>query len=314
MFNAEEFIELFEKNVKRYHLIGTLEKGVIAGLDLEGRLYAVLNGRVLNRVNTNAICGITDRKAYLNPGGDGLWPAPEGTIFGYEYSTGAWRVPPGLTGARFVVASSSENSAVIEAEVDLINASGTGISTIFRRSVSINPEAAGLDMTVVEAIEYIGAETLTREKCMLVPWTLCQFDAQENCKVVFPGVADGGVWDLYDPSNEQRSFDGGMWSTRTDCSMRYQIAMDANTPWIEFRNPAAGLTVRRSALMPSSDRQFIDIVDAPPTAEPSDKGVRYSVYSDTNGFMEIEAAGAMPETITPGTVLDVSVRTVYSLD
>ncbi|MHC4871795.1 MAG: hypothetical protein ACYTFY_08110, partial [Planctomycetota bacterium] len=110
----------------------------IAGLDLEGRLYAILNGEVINRVNEEAILGITTRKEYINPGGDGLWPAPEGTVFGYEYPSGNWRVPPGLTGAKYIVLDKGENKALIEAEVDLINDEGRGIPTIFRRDVSIN--------------------------------------------------------------------------------------------------------------------------------------------------------------------------------
>ena len=99
--NGTELSALFEKGGKRCHVIGSVENGVIAGLDLEGRLFTVMHGTVMNKVNPAAILGITSRSAYLNPGGDGLWPAPEGTRFGYEYPTGAWRVPPGLSGAKF---------------------------------------------------------------------------------------------------------------------------------------------------------------------------------------------------------------------
>ena len=53
----------------------------------------------MNRVNPDAIAGLSTREAYLNPGGDGLWPAPEGTCFGYQYATGDWRVSPGLSSA-----------------------------------------------------------------------------------------------------------------------------------------------------------------------------------------------------------------------
>jgi tRNA G18 (ribose-2'-O)-methylase SpoU len=41
----------------------------------------------------------------------------------------------------------------------------------------------------------------------------------------------------------------------------------------------------------------------------SGKGVRYSVYCDTDKFMEIEAAGGCPKTITQGTVLSLEVLT-----
>ena len=107
----QELLERFERGTKRAHVIGGEKAGVVAGLDLEGRLYAVLNGEVLNRVNPQALAGISSQQAYLNPGGDGLWPAPEGTCMGYLYATGGWRVPPGLSGARYRLTQSAANSA-----------------------------------------------------------------------------------------------------------------------------------------------------------------------------------------------------------
>ena len=125
---GNELIALFEKGQKRYHLIGSIDNGVVVGLDLEGRLFTIINSEVVSRVNPEAFLGITDRKGYLNPGGDGLWPAPEGTCLGYEYAAGDWRVPPGLTAAKYKVIEADENHVLIEAEVDLINASGLGVA------------------------------------------------------------------------------------------------------------------------------------------------------------------------------------------
>ena len=71
--------------------------------------------------------------------------------------------------------------------------------------------------------------------------------------------------------------------------------------------------VRRTAKALPDDQNYIDIIDAPPEKQPSDKGVRYSVYSDTDGFMEIEAAGGCPEIITPGFVMNVEVTTKFKL-
>jgi len=60
---GNELLELFEKGAKRCRVIGSADNGVIAGLDLEGRLFTVMNGKVMNRVNPAAILGITDRTA-----------------------------------------------------------------------------------------------------------------------------------------------------------------------------------------------------------------------------------------------------------
>ncbi|MDD5729438.1 MAG: hypothetical protein PHV59_12835 [Victivallales bacterium] len=308
---GNELIALFQKGAKRCQLIGTPENGIIAGLDLEGRLYAVLAGEVVNRVNPDAVLGVTDRTEYLNPGGDGLWPAPEGTCFGYEYASGKWRVPPGLTGARFKVIETSANRAVIEAEVDLINASGRGIPTIFRRDITVFPENHGLTVKVIEAIEYIGTETLAQSECLLAPWTLCQFDCGPGCEVFFPEVEVAQVWDLYDSSASHRFLADGFRHTKTDSTLRYQIALGNEIPWIELILPDKKMRVKRSALPLPDGQSYIDIVDAPPDRQPSAKGVRYSVYSDTGGFMEIEAAGGCPQTIEPGTAMSVAVTTEY---
>ena len=93
---ATRILKAFATAGKQVQLVGDLDAGVIVALDLEGRLFTVLDGEVLNRVNLDAIAGESTQKLYLNPGGDGLWPAPEGTSLGYQYSTGAWRVTPGL--------------------------------------------------------------------------------------------------------------------------------------------------------------------------------------------------------------------------
>lgn len=41
-------------------------------------------------------------------------------------------------------------------------------------------------------------------------------------------------------------------------------------------------------------------------------GARYSVYNDTNGFMEIEAAGGCPRRLEPGVTLTLTVHTRFS--
>ncbi len=309
--NGNELIELFKQGGKRCHLVGTAENGVIAGLDLEGRLFTVMNGTVMNRVNPAAVLGITTRAGYLNPGGDGLWPAPEGTCLGYQYGTGNWRVPPGLTGARFLVTEHTANRARIEAEIDLINASGSGVPAIFSRDVSVVSLDNCLTVKVIESIQYIGAKTLNREECILAPWTLCQFDCGPGCEVVFPATGKADVWDLYDPSDECRYVKDGLVHTRTDASQRYQIGIGEAVPWIELRLPHKKLEIKRTAFSLPETLDYIDIADTSPSTRPSDKGTRYSVYSDMNGFMEIEAAGGCPPVIEPGMVLSVEVITEY---
>lgn len=306
-----EFLVLLDKGKRRWRLVGTDRAGVVAGLDLEGRLFAVANGDVLNRVNPAACLGTCTREEYLNPGGDGLWPAPEGTCLGYEYATGNWRVPPGLSGARYWVVEEGKNTATIRAEIDLINARGLGVPTVFERRIAVSADGRSVTTTVTESIQYIGPSSLSASDCLLAPWTLAQFDCGDGCEVIFPEVPANTIRDLYTPSDCHRQLKDGIWHTRTDCSARYQIGLPASVPWIEFHAPERGLRVRRLAEPLPTGQNHIDIADRDPSEKPDGPPVHLSVYSDTAGFMEIEAAGGCPATITPGTQMAVTVVTTY---
>ncbi|MEI6050328.1 MAG: hypothetical protein WCS03_15605 [Bacteroidota bacterium] len=311
---ALQLLKAFKNSGKRVHMVGDTEAGVIIALDMEGRLFVVLEGNVLNRTNLDAIKGENTRDQYLNPGGDGLWPAPEGTSMGYQYSTGTWRVPPGLRSARYIVSEVMNDGVSILAEVDLVNNQGLGVPTIFRRQVQIETGQKEIIMKVHESITYIGCIPLPRKECLLAPWSLCQFDSGEGCDVVFPCTDKASVWDLYnEESDSVREWSEHHCRTLTDGTKRYQIAIGEKVPWIEFHNPKNGLKVRRTAGPLPQWQSYIDIRDVTPNVEPSKNGVRYSVYSDTSNFMEIEAVGGCPVTIMPNEEIKVQVATRYSV-
>ncbi|NLF09241.1 MAG: hypothetical protein GX594_14880 [Pirellulaceae bacterium] len=310
---ANDLLRAFTRAGKRAHLVGGLDAGAIVGLDLEGRWFAVHNGEVLNRVNLEAIDGRSTRERYLNPGGDGLWPAPEGTALGYQYSTGAWRVPPGLCAARFRALQTARRSVLISAEVDLVNNRGLGIPAVFSRRIAVSAARNAVAVRVVDAIRYVGRKPLRRSECLLAPWSLCQFDCGPGCEAAFPCRRKSSIWDLYDdPSDAKRTWRDGMCRTRTDGIQRYQIALGAETPWIEFRDPTRRLTVRRKADPLPAGRAYIDISDSGPDVLPKKKGVRYSIYSDANKFMEIEAVGGSAAVLRPGDETRVTVSTRFT--
>ncbi len=309
---ASELLKLFKKAGKRAHLVGDLDAGAIVALDVEGRWFATLDGEILNRVNPEAIEGQSTREEYLNPGGDGLWPAPEGTTLGYQYSTGKWRVPPGLTSARYLVTQATSGSATVCAEVDLINSQGLGIPLLFQRQLIVDSEKGSVLVRAKESLTYLGRKLLRRNDCLLAPWTLCQFDSGPECEVVFPCEKETSVWDLYEPSDTQRKWKDRFCHTRTDGAQGYQIAIDEKTPWIEFRDPRRGLTVRREAEPVPSEQPLIDIRDADPDVLPDSRGVRYSIYSDASDFMEIEAAGGCPDVLRPNAEMSLIVSTRFA--
>jgi hypothetical protein len=308
---AGEFIGRLEAAHRRFHVVGNADWGVVVALDLEGRCFAALDGEVANRINVAAVEKASLDGAYACPGGDGLWPAPEGSTRGYQYATGAWRVPPSIVNARHEVCQQGGDWAVVRAEADLVNAAGLGVPVLLERRISAVRTGRRLSVRVLESVEYRGWRVLTSGQCRLAPWTLCQFDCGEGAEAVFPDAGPGCVWDLYGPSDGERRRESGLLRVRTDNGKRFQLGLCAEVPWIEFRDPRRGLRVRRTAEPLARGLGYIDIADRPPTDPPDPRGVRYSVYSDASGFMEIEAAGGMPPVLERGRRLELAVCTEY---
>ena len=308
-----ELLDLFHRAKRRAHLIGTVENGIIVGLDLEGRIFTVFENQILNRVVPFAILNRSNKNEFLNPGGDALWPAPEGTRFGYEYNAGSWRVPPAITGAVWDVISFDINSAIIRAEVDLINNCQIGIPCEFERHIRFNRDGNLFIQNVTETIRYIGEKTLNNNEFRLAPWSLCQFDVVQGSEVVIPLLAENDIWDMYESSLSQRVKlkDRIIVDVKTD--FRFQLALSKNVPWVEYVH-GNFFTVKRSIESLPAGQKFIDIADLPPNKLPSNKGVKLSAYCDPSGFMETEACGGCTDTLVKGTELSVNVITEYQIN
>lgn len=311
--NGTDLIDLLNKAHRRSHITGTSENGIIAALDLEGRLFTVINGIVINRVVPFAIKNRSNRKGYLNPGGDALWPAPEGTCFGYEYATDSWRVPPAITGAVWEVISYSSDSSVIRAEIDLVNNQQIGIPCEFERQIKIESRDNMLIQNVTEVIRYIGKKTVARNEFLLAPWSLCQFDSGENCKVIMEEPDPDDIWDIYSSSLSKRGMLQGWYIIDTNTDFRFQLGLGKNVKWIEFLRKNDFRVKRYAGQMPPG-QDHIDISDSPPDMIPSEKGVNLSVYCDPSGFMEVEACGGCPLQLDPGTEISVNIITEYHVN
>jgi hypothetical protein len=310
---GKNLIDLICQSHRRAHVIGTPKNGIIIALDLEGRLFAVVNDMILNRVVPSAIVNRSNRNAYLNPGGDALWAAPEGSCFGYEYVTGKWRVPPAITGAVWEVTEQSENMTVIKAEIDLINNRQLGIPCEFERHIEIEQSGNSLIKVVTELIRYIGEKTLDKGEFRLAPWSLCQFDTGQGCKAIMPPISAGDISDMYDSSLSQRGMSDDKYIVDTKTDFRFQLCLGENVPWIEYISGNDFSVKRYTGTLPPG-QSYIDISDVPPEQFPSDNGVKLSIYCDPSGFMEIEACGGCPDTLVPGTELSVKIITEYKLN
>lgn len=309
---GEELICLLNQAYCRSHIIGTKESGIIVACDLEGRFFTVVNNQVVSKVNSSAILKRSNRTAFQNPGGDVLWPAPEGTCFGYEYSTGNWRVPSSITGATWEIASQSENKCVIRAEVDLINNIQVGLPCEFERHIQIEKEEKKIIQKVKEVIRYIGKRRLNRTEFSLAPWSLCQLDSTKAGKIVMPAPADKeDIWDIYANSEKQRNVEGELYVIKTETSERFQLGLSENISWIEYISED-NYSVKRYARPLLNGQNHIDISDVSPDISPSDRKTSLSIYCDPSGFVEIEACGGCTDTLVNGTELVVDVITEFN--
>lgn len=309
-----DMLSAFDKAGRSAHLIGDYKAGALVALDMEGRIFTIWNGEVINRVNPDAIFFHSDQNTYHNPGGDVLWPAPEGTLMGYQYPSGKWRVAPGIRFARYKMKQSEEGRAVIEAEIDLVNNSGIGLPTLFTRDIHVTEVDDIVKVNVRESITYIGKKILSSSQARIAPWTLCQFDTDYGNKVIFPFQSEDCIWDLYDDTIvPQCILHGDTIEIPADGKKRFQVGLSPSVPWIAFHDIQQGLIVKRTAQKIDPAQSYIDIRDADPSCQPATRGVRFSIYNDSTGFMEIEAVGGCPDIITPGATLSVEVETSYRL-
>jgi len=311
MMTFPELTSLLDSAHRRWQLVGTPKRGIVIALDVEGRLFTIQDNLVLSRVNPEAIRGISTASQYLNPGGDGLWPAPEGSRCGFEYSTGTWRVPPSITSARWLPCDEAKpDHAKFCAEIDLINASSLGLPCRFSRDISVSGDAQDMTVTTTESIQYLGRLTLSRPDTLLVPWSLCQFDCDQDCFLTIPNCCPEQLRDLYAPSTAKQSWSDNGCELALATTERLQIALTPEVMGLVFHNHRTGLSVQRTALLAENGVE-IDIADTPPDTAPIGPPIRFSAYSDPSGFMEIEAAGAMPDKVEPGQSLSLTVITRY---
>lgn len=310
--NIEELFAICQQNGRRPLMISCGNSAAVAVMGMEGRIYYAHDGQLVSLFRRAAAENISNKcNGYFNPGGDGLWPAPEGTTLGYQYTTGDWRVSTALTSAQYETVSQTSDSFEIAAEIDLINDQQLGIPCIFRRRSQIALEPDGT--TTVEqfdSIEYIGTRELKRGEFLLAPWSLAQFAVDDSAVARF-GSVPMPIRDLYQPSSHLLTGQGDTIEMRHDTVDRIQLALPEAAGFVELVLPRSALKITRTSAPLPDGHSPADIADAPGNVPPG-AGVRYSIYNDPSGFMELEAAGGCPDKLTPGTVLELRITNKFT--
>ena len=303
--NIEQLVEICSRNGRRPQVISCGDAAVVATPGLEGRLFYAYKGEVVSLFRPESAEKIsTSKTGYLNPGGDGFWPAPEGTKFGYEYSSGSWKVPAAIVSAQYELVELKSDSLTIAAEIDLINNQQLGIPCRFIRKVSVDEVDGQTVIRQCDAIEYTGICELARGTFSIAPWSLSQFTVDDRTIARFgdPGTP---IRDLYMPSGDLLASDGETVTMKHDPVNRIQLALPENSRFVELILPQRNLQITRTVSPLAPPLLPVDIADYPPDADPGEP-VRLSIYNDPSGFMELETVGGCPADLTPGAVLEMN--------
>ncbi len=226
--------------------------------DMGGRAFAEVAGIVPHRIDLQAAARPGDD--FNNYGGNNLWPAPEGGVYGFNYKGNGWYVQPAVNTQPFEVAASKENN-ILESmpgrpEIDgrqpatddsvrrvrlqkrstLVNRAGTTMETLISREVSLSDCPAMLKSYEIEGcLSYttIDSFEITNEvrtyAGLLAAWTLEQFDATGD--TISFCIADNPYqainFDYYEHPEERIIYYEKGFTYRTDGRSRGQIGIKA---------------------------------------------------------------------------------------
>jgi len=289
-------------------VLGEEDCGVVVLTSGEGRIFTVLEGKVVSRVVEGALHAPSPGKD-ISAGGDVLWIGPEGTRHGYFYSGGDWRIPAGLCGTRYRVEGVSRDMLRMKtAELDFKNCQGRRVELTLAREIRMVPGEEGVGYETTEIVELRGQDVFARDPVRLAPWTLSQYDATDASVVTYRVPPDDRWCDVYNPVADALTVDSGRATLKVNGRRRFQVILAP--PADEIALLREGLVVTRTFL-DASDGDAIDIRDLDPGgAQDNPFPARMSVFNSDEGFLELEAAGTCPETLAPGTTLTMRIRTV----
>jgi len=151
---------------------------IILADQLQGRIFAVMDGEILHRLDIPLAEHPTD--SFNNVGGNSLWPAPEGGAFAFNYPSdgGPWRVQDGINKA---VSAVHPETCGMSRKITLENRKG--ISAEMTHSREITFPACGFGKKYgVKSLVYASTDSLEltnplpAEDFLVSAWSLEQFD------------------------------------------------------------------------------------------------------------------------------------------
>ncbi len=206
-------VEFLKRHVELVEL--TLDEGasVAVAPTYQGRVMTssldALAGASFGWINEAFIAAARDDPHWNNYGGeDRFWLGPEAGQFGLwfrpgdKFDTDHWKTPAGFDRGAFDVSAVEDDRISMSTQFGVTNYSGTTFNCAVKRTISaLGRDRAGelLEATIVEDVAMVGFESSnsltnsgdepwTHESGLLSIWTLGQFKAPPDGKVIIPFI------------------------------------------------------------------------------------------------------------------------------
>lgn len=270
---------------------------------LQGRIFASVGGELVHRFAPEGWPERARQGEFVNLGGNGLWPAPEGGAYAFNYNaSGEWYVPLAIGREPAQVSECAADRAILRKEVELTNRRGERIAFTLRREIRLCPEPAdlpagliGLSYECRDSFELHGQ--YNAERVLLAPWSLEQFPATADT-VIF-GLARTPAaalnFDYYPDSDPHADFVERSFCFPLAGRGKFQFGLKAahDPELIGALDATRGLLIVRQA-EPAKGRYF-NIADNDQPAGPWSAADRYSIFYSGSlaGFYELETIGAV---------------------
>ena len=269
--------------------------------ELGARVFCELSGQSLHRLDVENV--LERNRPFNNYGGNTLWPAPEGGLYGFNYQGDTWRVQKAINDEPFVLVSARAQAATAQKRVILVTRREVELEVVMERRMRVvempnlvadlGPITA-LSYEVDDKIEVVNA--VAAADALIACWTLEQFDARDG-KVSFARV-EGGCeainFDFYEHPEERIVYGRSGFVYRTDGRQAGQIGLKkkARAAHIGFWDAADRLLCVRQIVCEPPGKYF-NIADNDQPDGPWSAADEYSIYNSSaeQGFFELETIG-----------------------
>lgn len=259
--------------------------------DMGGRVFAEVCGLSTHRIDLE--CVARPNRPFNNFGGGSFWPAPEGGKFAFNYRGNEWYVQDCINRQPFDVVSRTEEGALLQKRITLVNREGNAVETIMKRELKLfrplpsflkgNIIRGFLSYQTVDSFEVLNA--IAPEHALIASWTLEQFEATEStisfCPVENPQTAIN--FDFYDHPGPRISYfkRGITYKTDGRCKGQIGIKKQAQAPFIAFYDVSRNLVCTRENRS-AGDMQYFNMADNDQPRGPFSATDNYSIFnSDT---------------------------------